>query len=211
MFLSVGQLLATIIILMSIETAGSVIILRLHHHVPTSPPPRWARKLILDWLALALRMTGRRHAFHEEYTDLTLEKETLKADAHQTDDPFEFDQQNSIFNCQTLGVSLLQQLQLEGGSNGPKDSVEQGYMSDSDYGSDATDLSIGSTVQQIGGCIDRLVNRSKLQEKKSLIQQQWIDMCVILDRVLMALFAMAIIMTSLIILLKMTQSKPVES
>ncbi|XP_038073683.1 neuronal acetylcholine receptor subunit alpha-10-like [Patiria miniata] len=198
-----GQLLATIIVVMSLETAGSVIILRLHHHVPTHRPPRWARKLILDRLAYLLRIKGRRHAYHDGEGD-----EGEKAAAQRRcDDLFEFDQQNSLLNSQALGVSLLQQLQLETGSYESKDAGGPGgFIADvaAEYGTDATDVSIGSTVQQIGRYIDKLVGRCKREEKASLIQQQWIDMCVILDRLLMLLFALAIVMTSLIIILKMT-------
>ncbi|XP_022096682.1 neuronal acetylcholine receptor subunit alpha-10-like isoform X2 [Acanthaster planci] len=203
-----GQLLATIIVVMSLETAGSVVILRLHHHIPSRPPPRWARKLILDRLAYFLRIKGRRHAFHDYTSADGEELEGEKATApHRCDDLFEYDQQNSLLNSQALGVSLLQQLQLEPGSYGAKDTGGPGgFMAEgaAEYGTDATEVSLGATVQRIGRYIDKLVNRCKRKEKISLVQQQWIDMCVILDRLLMLLFALAIVMTSLIIILKMT-------
>lgn len=219
-----GQLLASIIILMSLETAMSVIILRLHHHEPRNLPPAWARKLVLDKLAYILGVKGRRHEFVPNYQLPPTDEETDSG--HGGEDPFEFDSQKALYNCESLGSSLLQKLQLELGSytpgtntyNSPPDpntynnspgSNSKGKSEDfdevsSDYGSDVTELSVGATITRIGGYLEKLVRRSKRSEKRSIVQQQWIDMCVVLDRLLLIIFTIALMGDVGIILYSMT-------
>ncbi|XP_072037861.1 neuronal acetylcholine receptor subunit alpha-10-like isoform X1 [Amphiura filiformis] len=205
-----GQLLASIIILMSLETAMSVIILRLHHHEPRNLPPAWARRIILDKLACLLGVTGRRHEYHSDY-HLPMDEENDAASLEE--DPFEFDSQRALYNCESLGSSLLQKLQLELGAyttpppatkmkgNGQREQYDEVCP---EYGSDVTEYSIGATIMRIGGYLEKLVRRSRRSEKRSIVQQQWIDMCVVLDRLLLCIFTIALLLDVSIIMYSMT-------
>ena len=192
----------------------SVIILRLHHHEPRALPPSWARRLILDKLAYVLRVTGRRHEYHADY-QIPVDEETDAASLD--DDPFEFDSQKALYNCESLGSSLLQKLQLELGAFTPpppqgtklkrdKNINEPEYNNEvgSDFNSDVTGYSIGHTVMRIGGYLEKLARRSKKSETRGIVQQQWIDMCVVLDRLLLLIFTICLFLDVGIIMYSMT-------
>eukprot|EP00057_Strongylocentrotus_purpuratus_P004193 XP_003728202.1 PREDICTED: neuronal acetylcholine receptor subunit alpha-10 [Strongylocentrotus purpuratus] len=186
-----GKLFSTIIVIMSIETAMSVIILRLYHlHLPY-PPPAWARWLILDKAAKLLRLKG----WHHEYSandDAAFEVNDYGAHDFKASDPFEFDNRKSSMESRAIGESLLHKLDMNPDDVPESKPKEKQSSQDSDYGSETNDDSMGSSIMRIGNYIRRLVNNSRKKEALSAIQQQWIDMCLILDRVLLFLMMTAL-------------------
>ncbi|XP_054754074.1 neuronal acetylcholine receptor subunit alpha-10-like [Lytechinus pictus] len=194
-----GKLFSTIIAIMGIETAISVIILRLYHlHLPY-PPPAWARWLILDKAAQLLRLNGWRHEYIDDEGSM-LEVIDHDAQDHKTSDPFEFDNRKTSMETKAIGESLLQKLDMSPEDVAVPEIKEKHSSEDSDYGSETNDDSMGSSIMRISNYIRRLVNISRKKEALSAIQQQWIDLCLILDRVLLILMMTALFLGCISIL-----------
>lgn len=138
--LHAGKLFSTIIVIMSIETAMSVIILRLYHlHLPY-PPPAWARWLILDKAAKLLRLKG----WHHEYSandDAALEVNDYGTHDFKASDPFEFDNRKTSMESRAIGESLLHKLDMNPEDVGESKPKEKQSSQDSDYGSEVSHYS----------------------------------------------------------------------
>ncbi|PIK42135.1 putative neuronal acetylcholine receptor subunit alpha-10 [Apostichopus japonicus] len=188
-----AQLLECIIVIMCLETAMSVIVLRLYYREPKTTPPRWLRWLVLDKLADILFMHGRRHPFRD-YDDADID-EGLAA----IQDPFDPENGPGSIDDRIVGKSLLEKLALQ-------ESVakETQKGEDSDYESDSglTDA-IGGTVKQIERCVSRLMEHAQETDRSDSVKQQWLDICIIFDRILLIAFTLALVMTSVIVLFLM--------
>ncbi|XP_071489583.1 neuronal acetylcholine receptor subunit alpha-10-like [Diadema antillarum] len=189
-----GLLLSIIIGIMSVETAISVVLLRMYHLRIRYPPPAWARSIILDKSARWLRLDRYHHEFDPNPTfDQGLNAEAIA-------DPFEFDTKKATREGKLLGSSFLQKLELDADDYGME---KKGNDEDEN---EVGSAGIGSSIFRIGNYLRRLVNISRKDEARSSIQQQWIDLCMVLDRLLLILITLALVIFTLIILLLMAAS-----
>lgn len=179
---------------MCLETAMSIIVLRLYYREPKKAPPKWMRWLVLDKLADWLFLQGRRHPFRD-YDESDID-EGLTA----IRDPVELEHGSGALDDRIVGKSLLETLQLQESAADKQSSKGD----DSDYGSDAgvTDA-IGSAVKQIERCVSRLIEHAQEKDRGDDITQQWLDICIIFDRILLIAFILALVLTSIIVLLLM--------
>ena len=123
---------------MSLETAISVIVLRLYHLRLHYPPPAWARWFFLDRTAKFLRLRSLYHEFEDDSASLQLVEYTTQT---SNGDPFEFDNRKASMDSRMISESLLQKLDLDGGKFADVDMAKEKRSSeDSDYGSDVSSI-----------------------------------------------------------------------
>ncbi|XP_071953260.1 uncharacterized protein [Antedon mediterranea] len=182
-----GKLFACFIIVMSLETAMSVIIIRLSLHAPNKLPPAWSRYLILDKLAKVMCLNNYRHEYNPNDT---IENINEQSDEHDELDTVTDD--DMIY--EVIGNSLLNHLDMEPANqnNVPNDVIDE-----------ENDVHVGANILRIGRYLKLIGRKLKTRDKLSAVQRIWVDMCIIIDRLLLVCFVPGLNVSAIIILYKL--------
>ncbi|XP_077988496.1 neuronal acetylcholine receptor subunit alpha-10-like [Glandiceps talaboti] len=187
-----GNYFAAVIVLMAFETAISVFVLNIHHHDPESDPPKWLYWLLLEKIGPLLIKSLRKD-------DNGDDEEGKRADVDSMDQDDNMSIMSNL-NSEALGNSLVKQLEIENESVTLTNGASGGTNVMSDVASDAA---IGNSVLRIGNCLTRLAFKAKRDDGLSQTQQDWVNIGIVIERVLLIAFAIVIVATLVMTLLRM--------
>ncbi|XP_070543633.1 neuronal acetylcholine receptor subunit alpha-10-like isoform X2 [Ptychodera flava] len=196
-FAMLAQYFSVVIVMMSFETAISVFLLNLHHHDPDVDPPKWARWLILEKIGPVILSRFNEGGDSGQCQDTDFIKPTGSS---QDDTDFSI---ISDLNSAALGNSLLNKLQLENEPCEKKNGITDGGHLFHDNVDANVEAEVGKNVLRIGNYIEKIVRRAKHTDLISQTQQDWMELGIVIDRLLLLIFLLIFIIIFVVFLLRM--------